>query len=83
MYIFLSPLESVSIFRLLSNDLTKEQLRKFKNVFPLIMKPGDYCHIIYTRYVKPPPLLHFKFDIFRKLNDPECLYEYKAIKIFE
>ena len=83
MYIFLSPLESVSIFRLLSNDLTKEQLKRFKNKFNIPMKIGQYSHLIYTRDVTTPAILRFKFDIFCKIDNPPCIYEYKCLKIFE
>jgi hypothetical protein len=83
MYIFLSPLESVSIFRLLSNDLTKEQLKRFKSKFNIPMKVGEYSHLIYTRDVTTPAILRFKFDIFCKIDNPSCIYEYKCLKIFE
>ena len=80
-FIFLSPLEGSSIFRLLSNDLNSNQMQRLKNIFPKIMVPGKFCHILYSRDVLCPPILRFKYDIFAQIDDENCIFEYRIAKI--
>lgn len=80
-FIFMSLLDSQSVFRLMQNDISGNALDIFKTAFFKIMS-RQFSHIIYDRHPKSKNILRFKFDILKPLHDHTLYYEYKIFKIY-
>jgi hypothetical protein len=78
--VFLNTIESASIFRLMQNYLTKQQLQKFTTHFNDIMGMSDFNHLICDLHPRTKDIIRYKFNIWNKLDD-SSIEEYQTVKI--
>lgn len=78
-FIFLNIMESASIFRYISNDITGKELVLFKKAFKAILSE-NWGHLIYDRHPQTKSILRFKFNIFKFLKN-DGVIQYDVVKI--
>ena len=79
-FVFLGSLDKNSVFRVLTSDLDKLEMEKFKTGFKKIMKK-PYRHILYDRFPTTYATLRVKHDIMSYPRNTAIGYIYRIVKL--